>query len=46
MCPLRNFGCLMGVAALTAVVGSTRGLDGGVFGKEITNRVGILGFVK
>lgn len=35
----------MGVAALIAVVGSTRGLDGGVFGEEITGRAGTLGFV-
>lgn len=35
----------MGVAALIAVVGSTRGLDGGVFGGEIAERAGTLGFV-
>lgn len=35
----------MGVAALIVVVGSTRGLDGGVFGEEITGRAGTLGFV-
>jgi hypothetical protein len=46
MCPLRNFGCLMGVAALIAVMGSTRGLDGSVFGEEITDRAGTSGFVK
>lgn len=44
-CPLRNLGCLMGVAALIEVVGSTRDLDGGVFGGEITDRAGTLGFV-
>lgn len=45
MCPLRNLGCLTGVAALTAVVGSTRGLDGGVLGGEITDKAGTLDFV-
>lgn len=35
----------MGVTALIAVVGSTRGLDGGVFGGEIAERAGTLGFV-
>lgn len=35
----------MGVAALIAVVGSTRDLDGGVLGGEITDRAGTLGCV-
>jgi hypothetical protein len=36
LCPLRNLGCLMGVAALIAMVGCTGVLDGGVFGRELT----------
>lgn len=32
----------MGVAVLMVVAGNTRGLDGGVFGGELTDRAGIL----
>lgn len=46
MCPLRNLGCLMGVAAFIIVVlGDARGLDGGVFGGEHTDKAGTFVFV-